>query len=84
MTMTIAALGLSGFPRPSPAFFSKDEILRRAFFPPSRGGVAAAGFGRAFPLTAFYRFRLVFLVFLHWPRMSKAPVAHNAHVVTAP
>jgi NADH-quinone oxidoreductase subunit L len=74
MTMTIGALGLSGFPGLA-GFFSKDEILAAAFFG-SRAAWALLVVG-AF-MTAFYTFRLVFLAFFTGPRMSK-DVAHRAH-----
>ena len=74
MTMTIGALGLSGFPGLA-GFFSKDEILAAAFFG-SRAAWALLVVG-AF-MTAFYTFRLVFLAFFTGPRMSK-DVAHHAH-----
>ncbi len=67
-TMLVGALAISGVPLLS-GFFSKDEILARAF---EHGnwilwliGVATAG------LTAFYIFRLLFVTFFGKPRISK-------------
>jgi NADH-quinone oxidoreductase subunit L len=83
ITMTIGALGLSGFPGLS-GFFSKDEILAAAFHHQKLMWLLLlAG---AF-MTAFYTFRLIILTFVGGPRMSKE-VAHHIHesppVMTAP
>jgi NADH-quinone oxidoreductase subunit L len=83
ITMTVGALGLSGFPFLS-GFFSKDEILVAAFH--HRRLMWALLVAGAF-MTAFYTFRLVFLAFLGGPRMSK-DAAHHIHesppVMTVP
>ncbi|MFH1574686.1 MAG: NADH-quinone oxidoreductase subunit L [Acidobacteriota bacterium] len=75
LTMATAALAISGIP-PLAGFFSKDEILWRAW---SGGhsalwliGLATAG------LTAFYMFRLVFLTFYGSERFSEE-VRHHLH-----
>src|ERR1700756_4325737 len=61
-TMTAATLAISGFPGFS-GFFSKDEILYRAFLHSPNGWVLwLIGLITAF-LTAFYMFRLWFLTF---------------------
>ncbi len=74
ITMTIGALGLSGFPGLA-GFFSKDEILAVAFHENRLMWVLLlAG---AF-MTAFYTFRLIFLAFFGGPRMTKE-AAHHAH-----
>ncbi|MCK9174542.1 MAG: NADH-quinone oxidoreductase subunit L [Desulforhopalus sp.] len=69
IVMVIGALALAGFP-PFAGFFSKDEILFMAL---AKGhwmiwliGVGVAG------LTAFYSFRLIFLVFHGEPRDQKS------------
>ena len=75
ITMTVGALGLSGFPGLA-GFFSKDEILHAAFGGHHRllWALLLAG---AF-MTAFYTFRLLFLTFFGGPRMSKE-AAHHVH-----
>ncbi len=72
-TFVVGALALAGFPGLS-GFFSKDEILWRAF---STGhpwlwglGVLTAG------LTAFYIFRAVFLAFFGPSRLDEQAAAH--------
>ncbi len=62
-TFLLASLSISGMP-PFAGFFSKDEILLMAFNAGSPAGHFAFGVGLlvAF-LTAFYSFRLLFLVF---------------------
>src|SRR2546427_846558 len=61
-TMTMATFAISGFP-PFAGFFSKDEILWRAYSSPYGSWVYwAIGLFTAF-LTSFYMFRLWFLTF---------------------
>jgi NADH-quinone oxidoreductase subunit L len=83
ITMTIGALGLSGFPGLA-GFFSKDEILAVAFH--EHRVMWALLLAGAF-MTAFYTFRLIFLAFFGGPRMSKE-AAHHVHesprVMTVP
>jgi NADH-quinone oxidoreductase subunit L len=74
-TVFMAVLAISGIPLFS-GFFSKDEILWKAF---SRGniflwiiGVVTAG------MTAFYMFRLLFLTFLGKSRVEES-VEHHIH-----
>ncbi len=74
-TMVIATLAIIGFPGFS-GFFSKDEILWKAFSSPSGNfllwfiGVLAAG------LTAFYMFRLIFMTFFKVCRASEEVQKH--------
>jgi NADH-quinone oxidoreductase subunit L len=75
ITMTVGALGLSGFPGLA-GFFSKDEILAAAFHG-ERKVMWALLLAGAF-MTAFYTFRLIFLAFFGGPRMSKE-AAHHVH-----
>jgi NADH-quinone oxidoreductase subunit L len=83
-TMTAATLAIAGAPGLA-AFFSKDEILERAFASPFDGhvlwavGVVTAG------LTSFYMFRLWFMTFFGERRADAdlgdahaAPAAHGA------
>jgi NADH-quinone oxidoreductase subunit L len=85
-TMLVATLAISGAPLFS-GFFSKDEILWKAFSSPYGGkllwfvGFATAG------LTAFYMFRLFFLTFAGQSRVPHE-VEHHIHespeVMTVP
>jgi NADH-quinone oxidoreductase subunit L len=83
ITMTIGALGLSGFPGLA-GFFSKDEILAVAFHEHRLMWVLLLV--GAF-MTAFYTFRLIFLAFFGGPRMTRE-AAHHVHesprVMTVP
>ena len=76
-TFLIGAIAISGIP-PLAGFFSKDEILWRAFSDgsPILWLVGAAGAG----LTAFYMFRLVSLTFDGSPRFDE----HHLHPHEAP
>jgi NADH-quinone oxidoreductase subunit L len=84
VTFLVGALGLSGVP-PLAGFWSKDEVLGAAFHEGHRVLWALLLIG-AF-MTAFYTFRLVFLVFFGSPRMDRE-VAHHVHespaVMTVP
>ncbi|MCK4426393.1 MAG: NADH-quinone oxidoreductase subunit L, partial [Deltaproteobacteria bacterium] len=80
ITMLFATIAISGIP-PFAGFFSKDEILWKAFtFPyyPVVGkivwfiGVLAAG------ITAFYMFRLIFMTF-HGKFRGTEEQAHHVH-----
>ncbi|MFI5252481.1 MAG: NADH-quinone oxidoreductase subunit L [Bacteroidota bacterium] len=74
-TFFIAALAISGIP-PLSGFFSKDEILWRAF---SQGSVLYWIFGWVGAgLTAFYMFRLVSLTFEGESRWSSHAHPHEA------
>jgi NADH-quinone oxidoreductase subunit L len=77
-TFLIAAIAIAGIP-PFAGFFSKDEILWRAF---SQGhwllwlvGLAGAG------LTAFYMFRLYTLTFEGEPRWGEGKHPHESPIV---
>jgi NADH-quinone oxidoreductase subunit L len=76
-TFLIGAFAISGIP-PFSGFFSKDEILWKAFTDgsPILWMVGAAGVG----LTAFYMFRLVTLTFDGKPRFDE----HHVHPHEAP
>ena len=68
-TMFIATLAISGIPGLS-GFFSKDEILWKAFSS-EHGHLALWGMGTlAAGITAFYMFRLVFMTFFGDSRME--------------
>jgi NADH-quinone oxidoreductase subunit L len=74
-TMVIATLAIIGFPGFS-GFFSKDEILWKAFSSPGGNfmlwliGVLAAA------MTAFYMFRLIFMTFFNECRASEEVKKH--------
>ncbi len=76
-TFYIGALALAGIP-PFAGFFSKDEILYKAFHAGTLGGIfwfvglVTAG------LTAFYIFRLIFSVF-HGPMRVDSKAASHLH-----
>jgi NADH-quinone oxidoreductase subunit L len=82
-TMVVGALALAGCP-PFSGFFSKDEILFSALATGHTGiwliGVLVAG------LTAFYTFRMIFLVFHGAPRVpeSFAHAHESPRVMTVP
>src|SRR5207253_1613011 len=88
-TMTIATFAIAGVP-PLAGFFSKDEILWRAYSSPFGGwGFWLVGLITAL-LTAFYMFRLWFLTFFgefrgarpdaeHAGREAHHGDAHGAH-----
>ncbi len=75
LTMLVGTLAIAGIPGLS-GFFSKDEILWKAFSSEHGGvvfwliGVVTAG------LTAFYMFRLLFLTFFGKPRYDKHKSEH--------
>jgi NADH-quinone oxidoreductase subunit L len=77
-TFAVATAAIAGIP-PLAGFFSKDEILWFAFASSSGGSplLLALACGAAL-LTAFYMFRLLWLVFLAPSRMD-ADVAHHVH-----
>ena len=75
MTMLIATLAITGIPGLS-GFFSKDEILWKAFSAQQGHWILwVIGFATA-GLTAFYMFRLVFLTFFGRERMSHEVKSH--------
>ncbi len=71
-TFLIGVLAISGIP-PFAGFFSKDEILANAF---EASPVAWAIAVIASLLTAFYMFRLLFLVFFGKERASEEKMSH--------
>jgi NADH-quinone oxidoreductase subunit L len=81
-TFFIAALAIAGIP-PLSGFFSKDEILWKAF---SQGSTVFWLFGwLGAGLTAFYMFRLVSLTFEGEPRWAHDKLPHEApKVMTIP
>ena len=85
-TMMLGTVAIAGFP-PLAGFFSKDEILWRAFSG-SQGHVLLWAVGMlAAGMTAFYMFRMMFLTFLGKPRMSPEVESHvheSPAVMTVP
>jgi len=90
-TMTIATVAIAGIP-PLSGFFSKDEILWKAFSDKTHGswifwfiGWITAG------MTSFYMFRLWFMTFFgerresaHGPAQGHGGHGHDAHVHESP
>jgi NADH-quinone oxidoreductase subunit L len=78
-TMTAGVFAIAGFPGLS-GFFSKDEILYRAFASPGPLGklLWAVGLLTAL-LTSFYMFRLWYLTFFGAQRYQDADSAHDSH-----
>ncbi len=77
-TMSIATFTIAGFP-PLAAYFSKDEILWKAYSSPNGSWIYwLIGVITAF-LTSFYMFRLWFLTFFGDYRGEAADDAHSAH-----
>jgi NADH-quinone oxidoreductase subunit L len=74
-TMFIATLAIAGIPGLS-GFFSKDEILWKAFSSPHGNIVLWAIGALAAGVTAFYMFRLVFLTFFGASRMEPQVEKH--------
>jgi NADH-quinone oxidoreductase subunit L len=72
VTFLIGVLAISGVP-PFAGFFSKDEILAKAF---EHSTVLWILVLIASLLTAFYMFRLLFLVFFTTPRADRAAMDH--------
>ncbi|MBI4444394.1 MAG: NADH-quinone oxidoreductase subunit L [Acidobacteria bacterium] len=83
LTMWIGTLAISGIP-PFAGFFSKDEILAKAYESPLGSpllwalGLVAAG------LTAFYMFRLMFLTFHGRGHHEKHPPREDSNSVSIP
>jgi NADH-quinone oxidoreductase subunit L len=83
LTFLIGVLAISGIP-PFAGFFSKDEILAKAFEASAVVGVLAVV---ASLLTAFYMFRLLFLTFYGTVRASGEKMKHiheSPKVMTVP
>jgi len=78
-TMLLATLAIAGIP-PLAGFWSKDELLTRAFEAGHYGIWASGTLGAV--LTAFYMFRLYFLTFHGKPRFEEHAEMdlHHAHV----
>ena len=85
-TMMVGTVAIAGFP-PLAGFFSKDEILWRAFSS-SQGHVLLWAVGvLAAAMTSFYMFRMIFLTFMGKPRMSRevdSQVHESPAVMTVP
>jgi NADH-quinone oxidoreductase subunit L len=78
-TMTVATFTIAGFP-PFASFFSKDEILWRAYSSPYGNWIYwLIGVLTAF-LTSFYMFRLWFLTFFGEYRGAAAAHAEHVHL----
>jgi NADH-quinone oxidoreductase subunit L len=82
--MTAATLAISGAPGLS-GFFSKDQILWKAYSSPGHGNwilwavaVITAG------LTAFYMFRLWFMTFFGELKLGRVDIGEEAHAAQAP
>jgi NADH-quinone oxidoreductase subunit L len=76
-TMLIATLAIAGI-FPFAGFFSKDEILWKAYHSPAGGPILwAAGLIGAF-MTAFYMFRLYFMTF-HGEERLTPEAKHHLH-----
>jgi NADH-quinone oxidoreductase subunit L len=83
LTMTIATFTIAGFP-PLAAFFSKDEILWKAYSSPYGSWVYwLLGVTTAF-ITSFYMFRLWFLTFFGDYRGAIAHEGHDSPRAGAP
>jgi NADH-quinone oxidoreductase subunit L len=83
LTMTIATFTIAGFP-PLAAFFSKDEILWKAYSSPYGSWVYwLLGVTTAF-ITSFYMFRLWFLTFFGDYRGAIAHEGHDSSRAGAP
>ena len=74
-TMVIATLAIIGFPGFS-GFFSKDEILWKAFSSPNGNTVLWLIGVLAAAMTAFYMFRLIFMTFFNECRASEDVKKH--------
>jgi NADH-quinone oxidoreductase subunit L len=82
--MTAATLAITGIPGLS-GFFSKDQILWKAYSSPGHGNwilwavaVITAG------LTSFYMFRLWFMTFFGELRLGRVDIGEEAHAAQAP
>ncbi len=84
--MTVATLAIAGIP-PFAGFFSKDEILWKAWSSEALRPVAGAGFNKLLwavgittaGMTSFYMFRQWFMTFLGEYRGAKHAAEHGAH-----
>jgi len=80
-TMTAATFAIAGFP-PLSGFFSKDDILGKAFESPFHGHLLWTASVITAGLTSFYMFRLWFMTFFG-ERRPNADLG-DAHVAQAP
>jgi NADH-quinone oxidoreductase subunit L len=77
MTMTVATFAIAGFP-PLAGFFSKDEILWKAYSSPNGSWVYwLLGVTTAF-ITSFYMFRLWFMTFFGDYRGANVDDSHHS------
>ena len=87
ITSVIGSLALAGIP-PFSGFFSKDAIIEAVHHSNIPGaGLAYAAVLGGVVVTAFYSFRLIFMVFRGEPRMDKQARSHlkeSPWVVTVP
>jgi len=85
-TFMMASISICGIP-PFAGFFSKDEILWKAFESHGPGHIVYFLLAIAAFLTAFYSFRLIFMTF-HGESRTDHEVAHHIHespkVILAP
>jgi len=77
ITFLAASISISGIP-PFAGFFSKDEILWRAFSSPGAGHTVYYLLALSAFLTAFYSFRVIFMTF-HGESRTDHKVAHHVH-----
>ncbi|MGC2424173.1 MAG: NADH-quinone oxidoreductase subunit L [Nitrospirota bacterium] len=77
ITFLAASISISGIP-PFAGFFSKDEILWKAYSSPGAGHAVYYLLALAAFLTAFYSFRLIFMTF-HGKSNVSPEVSHHVH-----
>jgi NADH-quinone oxidoreductase subunit L len=77
ITFLLASISISGIP-PFAGFFSKDEILWKAYTAGSAGHAVYYLLALAAFITAFYSFRLIFMTFYQESRVDHE-VAHHIH-----
>ncbi len=77
ITFLAASISISGIP-PFAGFFSKDEILWKAYSSPGAGHIVYYLLALAAFLTAFYSFRLIFMTF-HGKSNVDHEVSHHIH-----
>ena len=77
ITFLAASISISGIP-PFAGFFSKDEILWKAYSSPGAGHAVYYLLALAAFLTAFYSFRLIFMTF-HGKSNVDPEVSHHVH-----
>jgi NADH-quinone oxidoreductase subunit L len=85
-TFLVGGLAIAGIPGLA-GFFSKDEILWKAFSSPNGSPALYTVALIAAGLTAFYIFRMIYLAFYGAPRMTATAMAHlheSPRVMTVP